>query len=36
MEQFVEECAKSGMVIKNERMTKKYEDTIEAPRVDFT
>ena len=36
MEQFVEECAKSGMVIKNERMTKEFEDTVEAPRVDFT
>ena len=35
MEQFMEECAKSGMEIKTERMTKEYEDAVNAPRVDL-
>ena len=36
MEQFMAECEKTGMVINNECMAKKCEDTIKAPLVDFT
>ena len=34
MEQFAEECAKSGMVIKKERMSKEWEDSHGGARVD--
>ena len=36
MEHFREECARRGVAVQEERMTRKFEDAVDAPRVDFT